>query len=322
MINPSKKIMKITYGLAGLFTLIFILTITLFSPSSNANKKRHTIQLQFIHEADISNIDIITIQHGDSAIILSRSDNMWLLANQNDVNEKIPADVQKLKSFFILLASKHTMAKAGNTADKDNSYGLDTEEGTTITLYKNGLAYQSLNFGALNFSQTQRYFTSAELKSVFLAGQEFDAFLTTSVTAWADPYIISTQLLNDVFSMGLAQTADFYDYQKNQHTTLTSFDTEENKSIQKLFDLRHGGFALDLQNQSANDQQNKVLAVKIQMGDKSQINLDIFKHPAIENEYIVFTTFNSQRLEKSFSYKTQISAWTYSKISEMMLNTK
>lgn len=322
MINPSKKIMKITYALAGLITLLFILTITVFSPASTVNKKRHSIQLQFIHEADISNIDIITIKHSDSAIILSRSDNMWLLTNQNDVNDKIPADVQKLKSFFLLLASKHTMAKAGNTADKDNSYDLDTEEGTTITLYKNGLAYQSLNFGALNFSQTQRYFSSAELKSVFLAGQEFDSFLTTSVTSWADPYIISTQLLNDVFSMGLAQTADFYDYQKNQYTTLTSSDKEENKSIQKLFDLRHGGFALDLQNQSADDQQNKVLAVKIQMGDKSQINLDLFEHPTIENEYIVFTTFNSQRLEKSFSYKTQISAWTYSKISEMMLNTK
>lgn len=322
MINPSKKTMKITYTLAALFTLLFILTITVFSPASTVNKKRHSIQLQFIHEADISNIDIITIQHGDSAIILSRSDNMWLLANQNDVNDKIPADVQKLKSFFLLLASKHTMTKAGNTADKDNSYGLDTEEGTTITLYKNSLAYQSLNFGDLNFSQTQRYFTSAELKSVFLAGQEFNDFLTTSVTAWADPYIISTQLLNDVFSMGLAQTADFYDYQKNQHITLTSSDKEENKSIQKLFDLRHGGFAQDLQNQSADDQQNKVLAVKIQMGDKSQINLDLFGHPTIENEYIVFTTFNSERLEKSFSYKTQISAWTYSKISEMMLNTK
>lgn len=322
MINPSKKIMNITYGLAGLLTLIFILTITVFSPASTVNKKRHSIQLQFIHEADISNIDIITIQDGDSAIILSRSDNMWLLANQNDVNDKIPADVQKLKSFFLLLASKHAMVKAGNAADKDNSYGLDSEEGTTITLYKNGLAYQSLNFGALNFSQTQRYFSTAELKSVFLAGQEFDAFLTTSVTAWADPYIISTQLVNDVFSMGLAQTADFYDYQKNQHTSLTSSDKEENKSIQKLFDLRHGGFALDLQNQSTDDQQNKVLAVKIQMGDKSQINLDISVHPTIENEYIVFTTFNSERLEKSFSYKTQISAWTYSKISEMMLNTK
>ena len=45
MINPSKKIMKITYGLAGLITLLFILTITVFSPASTVNKKRHSILL-------------------------------------------------------------------------------------------------------------------------------------------------------------------------------------------------------------------------------------------------------------------------------------
>ena len=68
--------------------------------------------------------------------------------------------------------------------------------------------------------------------------------------------------------------------------------------------------------------QTKTAYVKIQMGDKSQITLDLFEHPSIENEYIVYTTFESERLAKSFTYKTQISAWTYNKISEMMLNTK
>lgn len=322
MINPSKKIMSITYALAGLLTLLFILTITLFSPSGTANKKRQAIQVQLIHEADISNIDIITIQHGASAIILNRSDNMWLLANQNNVNDKIPADVQRLKSFFLLLATKHKMVKAGNASSKDNSYGLDSQEATVITLYKNGLAYQLLSFGDLNFSQTQRYFTSQELKSVFLAGQEFDGFLTGSVTAWADPYIISPQLLNDVFSMGEAQSLDFYDYKTKKSTLLNTSDQEQNESIQKLFDLRHGGFVADSENQAFESSQNKALAVKIQMGDKSQIKLEICEHDTIENEYIVYTSFDSERLGKSFSYKTQISAWTYSKISEMMLNTK
>ena len=322
MINPSKKTMGITYVVAAAFTLLFILSITVFSPSSKANKKRHSIQLQLIHEADISNIDIITIQQADSAIILTRTDNMWLLANQNDVNDKIPADTERLKSFFVLLASKHLMTKAGNTAKNDNSYGLDTQDSTVITLYKNGTAYQSLNFGDLNFSQTQRYFTSGELKAVYLASQEFDGFLTTSVTSWADPYIISTQLLNDVFLMGLAQTADFFDYKTNRHITLTTSDDEQKKSIQKLFDLRHGGFVEAASNQTLDNTQNKALSVKIQMGDKSQISLDLFEHPAIENEYIVYTTFESERLAKNFTYKTQISAWTYNKISEIMLNKK
>ena len=322
MINPSKKTMGISYAVAAAFTLLFILSITVFSPSSNTNKKRHSIQLQLIHEADISNIDIITIQQADSAISLTRADNMWLLANQNDVNDKIPADTERLKSFFVLLASKHMMTKAGNTAKNDNSYGLDKHDSTVITLYKNGTVYQSLNFGDLNFSQTQRYFTTAEVKAVFLAGSEFEPFLTTSVTSWADPYIISSQLLNDVFLMGLAQTADFFDYKTNRLETLTTADDEQKKSIQKLFDLRHGGFVETDSNQTSDNTQNKALSVKIQMGDKSQISLDLFEHPAIENEYIVYTTFESERLAKNFTYKTQISAWTYNKISEIMLNTK
>ena len=322
MINPSKKTMGITYAVAAVLTILFILSITVFSPSSNANKKRHRLQLQIIHEADISNIDIITIQQADSAIILTRTDNMWLIANQNNVDDKIPANTDRLKSFFVFLASKHRLTKAGNSANNDNSYGLDKQDSTVITLYKNGTAYQSLNFGDLNFSQTQRYFTTAEVKAVFLAGSEFEPFLTTSVTSWADPYIISTQLLNDAFSMGLAQTADFFDYKTESHVTFTTSDDEQKKSIQKLFDLRHGGFVEADSNQISDKPQNKTSSVKIQMGDKSQISLDLFEHPAIENEYIVYTTFESERLAKSFTYKTQISAWTYNKISEIMLNTK
>lgn len=322
MINPSKKTMGITYALAAVLTILFILSITVFSPTSNANKKRHSLQLQIIHEADISNIDIITIQSGDSAIILTRTDNMWLIANQNNVDDKIPANTDRLKSFFVFLASKHRLTKAGKSANNDNSYGLDKQDSTVISLYKNGSAYQSLSFGDLNFSQTQRYFTTAEVKAVFLAGSEFEGFLTTSVSMWADPYIISKQLLNDAFSMGLAQTADFFDYKTESHVTFTTSDDEQKKSIQKLFDLRHGGFVETDSNQTSDKAQNKTLSVKIQMGDKSQITLDLFEHPSIENEYIVYTTFESERFAKSFTYKTQISAWTYNKISEMMLNTK
>ncbi len=322
MINPSKKTMGITYALAAVLTILFILSITVFSPSSNANKKRHSLQLQIIHEADISNIDIITIQSGDSAIILTRTDNMWLIANQNNVDDKIPANTDRLKSFFVFLASKHRLTKAGKSANNDNSYGLDKHDSIVISLYKNGSSYQSLSFGDLNFSQTQRYFTTAEVKAVFLAGSEFEPFLTTSVSMWADPYIISTQLLNDAFSMGLAQTADFFDYKTNNHVTLTISNDEQKKSIQKLFDLRHGGFVERDSNQTSDKAQNQTLSVKIQMGDKSQITMDLFEHPSIENEYIVYTTFESERFTKSFTYKTQISAWTYNKISEMMLNTK
>ena len=326
MINPSKKQMLFAYCAAGLLTLLFILSKTLFSTDSAANKKRHSIQLQLIHEADISNIDIITIQHADSAIILTRADNMWLVADQNDVNEKIPADTEQLKAFFILLASKHSMTKAGKSTGSGNSYELDAQNGTEIILYKNSQPYQALTFGGLNFSQTERYFTTKEINSVLLAGKEFEGYLYASVSNWADPYIISSQLKNDVFEMGQVQSAVFYDFKTNKSLAINSSNEEDNKSIQKLFDLRHGGFVQQApgfkEAQTQNFTQSKTLSVQLEMGDISNIRLEFFEHPAIENEYIVYTTFNSERTKKSFTYKTQISAWTYSKISEMMLNTK
>ena len=55
------------------------------------------------------------------------------------------------------------------------------------------------------------------------------------------------------------------------------------------------------------------------MGNKSDINIDIFANANLENEFIVRTTFSSEMLNQSFSYETTISLWTYNKIKEMML---
>ena len=310
MINPSKKQLIIIYSFAAILAVLYILSLTVFSKT--VKSKKHIQQLQLLHEADISNIDIITIQNDAAAVILTRTDNMWLIVNQNDVNDRIPADTQRLQKFFVLLVSKHNMTKAGKSdSSNGNAYGLDSDQATVITLYKNGTAYEKLSFGALNFSQTERYFTTQELKSVYLAGQEFDGFLNVSVQSWADPYIISEQLKNDVFMMGEPQGISvLYDSNSNEvPEPVEGFDFE------KLFELRHGGFAENLPAE-------QVLSFVIQMGDKSSIQLDISQIISDEdsvNAYIVKTTFDSERTQKTVSYTTQISQWTYNKISEMML---
>ena len=198
------------YCAAAVLTLLFILSLTVFSDKGKC--RRQIQQIQLLHEADISNIDIITIQSVTDSLILTRTDNMWLISNPLDINDRIPADTERLQKFFVLLVSKHNMTKAGKSNEADNnSYKLNAQEGTQITLYKNGTAYQCLTFGDLNFSQTERYFTTQELKSVLLAGQEFDGFLNPSIQVWADPYIISSQLRENVFSMGQVQSALIYD---------------------------------------------------------------------------------------------------------------
>ena len=318
MINPSKKQLTVIYSIAAILAVFYILSLTVFSKTDN---KRHLQQIQLLHEADIPNIDIITIQYGSDSIILSRTDNMWLLVNPKNPEDRIPADTQRLQKFFVLLASKHNMYRAGKSnSTNGNSYGLNESEGTYITLYKNGAVYQQLVFGSLNFSQTERYFTTQELKSVFLAGREFESFISVSQTNWTDPYIISSQLRNDVFTMGEVQTAAFYDYQNKKNGILSNSIPEQKAAIDKLLELRHGGFAEINQN----IQQNMstllhTMTIILELGDKSKITLEFFEHPQLENEYIVQTSFDSERKGKSFTYTTQISLWTYNKIREMTL---
>lgn len=311
MIKVNKKSLITVYACATVLILLYILSLTVFSSGNNSRK--HIQQLQLLHEADISNINIITIQNTDGAVILTKSDNMWVVVNQNDIDDRIPADTQRLSKLFLLLVSKHNMIKAGKTENTTtDSYGFNDSDGTVISLYKNGELYQSLSFGKLNFAQTERYFTTQELKAIYLAGNEFEGFLSSSLQIWADPYIISEQLRESVFTMGDVQTIAFYDLENGYSSLLDTSIPEQKDSVQKLLELRHGGFA-ELTEKS------QKLNIIIHFGDKSEVLLELFDCQESENEYIVHTTFNSERQGKAFTYKTQISQWTYSKIKEMML---
>ena len=207
---------------------------------------------------------------------------------------------QQLQKLFVNLCSKHKMAKAGN---KNNvqAYGLTQEDVTVISLYKDGQEYEHLFFGDTDFSQTGRYFTTNELNSVFLFDSSFDNYLSVNTQVWCDPYIISSQLKNSVFNMGDIQ----------------NLSTD---SAQKLLELRHGGFAEQSEIEAVLNNTTKQLEdIHLQMGDKSTIVLSIYNSILTDNEYILKTTFISDRTGQSFSYFTKISLWTYNKISEITL---
>ena len=294
-LNDRKHILHIIF-----ISLIVILVITelfyLTVLSKRGEKKRHQQEIQLLHEADISQIDGIIIQGNSQGLIFTRKDNMWLLTDMSKPGFTIPADTQRLSQLFVNLVSKHKMTKAGKKDSSIiNTYGLDESNGTVISIFKDGTEYQRFYFGSTDFSQSQRYFTSLELNSVFLFDSSFENFLSTSVTLWSDPYIISRQLKDNVFNMGQPQG---------------------NYDFDKLFELRHGGIADIIPSGEAQ------LSFTIQMGDKSTISLEIYpiytSHEAAM-EYAVKTTFDSPRLEKTFSYTTKISSWTYDKIAEIML---
>lgn len=298
MVKVSRRKILLVYSAAFIFLLLYILSFNLLSGSRE--HKKHYQDIQLLHEADISTIDRLIIQNEGSAILLERQNNMWLAAYNFDFENTIPADTGQLQKLFVNLCTKHKMAKAGSKDDAAD-YGLDQNQVTAISLYKNGQEYQHLFFGKNDFSQTGRYFTTNELNSVFLFDSSFDNYLSVSPQSWCDPYIISGQLKDSVFQMGDIQNLS-------------------SEAAQKLLELRHGGFADKSDIQAIESNTTRLLKeIILHMGDKSIIRLAIYESVLADNEYIVKTSFNSDRSGQSFGYYSRISLWTYNKISEITL---
>ncbi len=298
MIKVTSKKLFIIYAASAILLLLYFFSFNVFS--GNKEHKKHFQDIQLLHEADISTIDQILIQNNTTAILLERQNNMWLACKDFNFDNLIPADTQQLQKLFVNLCSKHKMAKAGN---KNNvqAYGLTQEDVTVISLYKDGQEYEHLFFGDTDFSQTGRYFTTNELNSVFLFDSSFDNYLSVNTQVWCDPYIISSQLKDSVFNM----------------EDIQNLSTD---SAQKLLELRHGGFAEQSEIEAVLNNTTKQLEdIHLQMGDKSTIVLSIYNSILTDNEYIVKTTFISDRTGQSFSYFTKISLWTYNKLSEITL---
>ena len=300
MIKVTSKKIFFVYTLCAVLILLYVLSLTAFAP--DGKNKRHTQSIQLLHEADISTIDQIIIQNNSSAILLIRQNNMWLASSDFTGENFIPADTDMLQKLFVNLAGTHKMTKAGKKSGVE-AYGLSQNDVTAISLYKDGLEYEHLFFGNLDFTQSERYFTTNELNSVFLIDSSFDSFLSVSSQSWCDPYIISGQLKDKVFQMGDIQSLP-------------------QDAADKLLELRHGGFA-------STDEINWIIAnpalhdynLTLHMGDKSVIKLDFYNSDITKDssDYLVRVEFDSARTGQSFTYYTKISLWTYSKIKEITL---
>lgn len=300
MIKVTSKKIFFVYALCAVLLLLYVFSFTVFS--TDGKHKRHSQSIQLLHEADVSTIDQIIIQNNSSAIILNRQNNMWLASSDFTQDNFIPADTEMLKKLFVNLATVHKITKAGKKSGVE-AYGLSQDTVTAISLYKDGLEYEHLFFGNLDFTQSERYFTTNELNSVFLIDSSFDSFLSLSSQTWCDPYIISAQLKEQVFQMG-----DIQSLQK--------------EAADKLLELRHGGFAsLDEINQALSNPILHDYNLTLHMGDKSVIKLDFYNSDLTKDssDYLVKVQFESARTGQSFTYYTKISLWTYNKIKEITL---
>ena len=100
--------------------------------------------------------------------------------------------------------------------------------------------------------------------------------------------------------------------------------------LQKLLDLRHGGFISNIQsnqdeknpeNAYKNGHQNKEyeskMTIFLELGNKNQITLNLFQLK--ENSFVSVESVYENSVGEKFVYNSQISLWTYNKIKEITL---
>lgn len=160
---------------------------------------------------------------------------------------------------------------------------------------------------------------SGKSTAIYEISNFLDNYLTTSVQFWCDSSLIS----QNVF--GKIQVSDI-------QKSYVIFDDKMHifSDLQKLLDLRHGGFISNIQsnhdeqnpeNAYKNDHQNKEyeskMTIFLELGNKNQITLNLFQLK--ENSFVSVESVYENSVGEKFVYNSQISLWTYNKIKEITL---
>ena len=206
------------------------------------------------------------------------------------------------------------MYNISDTFTEDNSFMI-LKPGFIQFKYFTGDKFYEIFFGAQDFSLSSRYVMSGKSTAIYEISNFLDNYLTTSVQFWCDSSLIS----QNVF--GKIQVSDI---QKNY----VIFDDKMHifSDLQKLLDLRHGGFISNIQsnqpeNAYKNDHQNKEyeskMTIFLELGNKNQITLNLFQLK--ENSFVSVESVYENSVGEKFVYNSQISLWTYNKIKEITL---
>ncbi len=321
--NLSKKILYLAdLLLAILFAFSFVKTCK--------NDKREAVKTALVNPKYQPTISKIEIYQGErdnlekkqnqgdcNFISLEKNGDYWTISQKNNPYS-LPADCQRVEKFISELTKIRNMYKLSDKIEKNSAFGLTDQSTFHIRYYyddnddnkmensksnssfgKNlpGENFHELSFGNQDFSLTDRYLMTDSKATVYEINSDLDSFLTTSVQNWTEPYIISQQVL------GTIKESDI----QNQNISDKA----------KLLELRHGGLPTEKSLENKKSPAIPEFSLPIQLGNKSAIQLDIFKSQS-DTEFTVRAIYT--RPDKSQStYYSKISSWTYNKIKEITL---
>ena len=300
--------------------IVGLLFLYIFSFIFQKTDKRTYVKSSLINPSTVNKIDSFELFDGDKEkLIFQKNGNVWEIIKIFDDNlQKLPAETKKIENFLKTASQIVNMYKISDTFTENNSFMI-LKPGYIQFKYTYKDKIYEIYFGAQDFSLSSRYVMSGKSTDIYEISNFMDKYLTTSVQFWCDSSLIS----QNVF--GKIQVSDI---QKNY----VIFDDKMHifSDLQKLLDLRHGGFISNIQsnqdeknpeNAYKNGHQNKEyeskMTIFLELGNKNQITLNLFQLK--ENSFVSVESVYENSVGEKFVYNSQISLWTYNKIKEITL---
>ena len=302
--------------------IVILIFLYVFSFIFQRSDKRKSLKSTLINPSYVNEIEYFELFDGDKEkLIFQKNGNVWEIHKNYENNiQKLPAESTIINDFFKTASGVVNMYKISDTFTEDNSFMI-LKPGYIQFKYTCKDKIYEIYFGAQDFSLSSRFVMSGKSTAIYEISNFMDKYLTTSVQFWCDSSLIS----QNVF--GKIQVSDI---QKNY----VIFDDKMHifSDLQKLLDLRHGGFISDYKNlqneqinensfQSRNENSEKKFESKmtifLELGNKNQITLNLFQLK--ENSFVSVESVYENSVGEKFVYNSQISLWTYNKIKEITL---
>ena len=300
--------------------IVILIFLYVFSSIFQRSDKRKSLKSTLINPSYVNEIEYFELFDGDKEkLIFQKNGNVWEIHKNYENNiQKLPAESTIINDFFKTASEVVNMYKISDTFTENNSFMI-LKPGYIQFKYTYKDKIYEIYFGAQDFSLSSRYVMSGKSTNIYEISNFMDKYLTTSVQFWCDSSLIS----QNVF--GKIQVSDI---QKNY----VIFDDKMHifSDLQKLLDLRHGGFISNIQsnqdeknpeNAYKNGHQNKEyeskMTIFLELGNKNQITLNLFQLK--ENSFVSVESVYENSIGEKFVYNSQISLWTYNKIKEITL---
>ena len=293
------KYSKILIGLAAFLTFSYFLS---FTKSCSSQDKREKIRTALVNQKYRESISSFELVDAGASLTINKRGNFWAIRDKEG-KAIIPASSERLDSLTENLITVRNLYKISDKIGQNSTFGLTN--GTEFHLrYYTENTFHELVFGNQDFSLSSRYLMTEKSTQVYEIDSSLDSYLSTSIQNWAEPFIISQQVLGKINPEDI-QRAQVIDYESNHLSSISD--------LQKLLDLRHGGIPDDQELSSL------LSLITLELGNKNEIELEIYESSK-ENEFIVLTNYKTQKeAQPVFTSKSKISSWTYNKIKEITL---